>query len=411
MNAIPYDADAEANVIGACLNPADRVLRERALAQLSVKSFHDVKHQAVWSAIAALMGTGRPVDCTTVADELAAQQHLAHVGGKGYVISLHGLSSSISAFGHIEIVARHATRRQLIDLAFKLDRSARDLSIDPAVIVGALEAETDEVTLPVDDVAKPWELDEYLAIEDPPEDFVIPKMLALGDRLIITSGEGIGKSELQLQMAVCVACGIHPFFGYQIRRSRSLIVDLENSGRQLRPRLRRFRAIAADRYQGGLRIVERSEGLNLRDPRDFRWLDAQIEAANPDLVVIGPLYKMFRAKGSEQKHDETAAEEAAYAIDRLRVRHNIAVSIEAHSPKGDKGDRDDYRPIGASLWLRWPEFGLSMVPDRTHEPGTPIGVDLKHWRGARDRDRRWPRRLIQGGSQRWPWLAADEEQP
>lgn len=402
--AIPHDLEAEAAAIGAVLTP-DRAIREYALANLTLRSFYNVNHQAVWVAIAFLAGGGKPIDLTTLAAEMARQKTLEKVGGKGFLLGLFAQGSSLAWRSHIDLVADRSVRRQLIAVGDDVIAQAVDLSADPAAVVGSLERVAESITLPAEDIAGPLDLDDYLAIEDPDEEFVIPRMLALGDRLMITSDEGIGKSELQLQMAVCVTCGVHPFFGYQIRRSRALIVDLENSGRQLRPRLRRFREIAADRYQGGLRIVERSEGLNLRDPRDFRWLDAQIEAARPELVAIGPLYKMFRARGSEQKHDETAAEEAAYAIDRLRVRHNCAFSIEAHSPKGDKGDRDNYRPIGASLWLRWPEFGIGLKPVTGDGPQR---VDVKHWRGARDRERRWPIGLIEGGKSRWPWLAVDD---
>ena len=203
-----------------------------------------------------------------------------------------------------------------------------------------------------------------------------------------------------------LACGLHPYSGYRIRKSRTLLVDLENRPKQLRHRLRKFRELAGEDYQGGFAIETRSEGLNLRDPRDFRWLDEKIESHRPELLVIGPLYKMFRAKGSESKADETAAEEAAYAVDRLIARHDIAVSIEAHSPHGHQGDREHFRPIGASLWLRWPEFGIALVP----VPGEgPITVKLRHWRGARDRDRQWPSELRQGAVGQWPWIAVTEE--
>lgn len=404
---IPHDLDAEAAVIGAVLTP-DRMVREYALAQLTVRSFYDVKHQAVWVAITFLVGTGKPVDVTTLAAEMARQKTLERCGGKGFLLKLFAEGSSLSWRAHVDLVADRAVRRQLMALGEDTRTKAEDLAEEPAAIVAGLERAAESVTLPIESITAPLDLDDYLAIEDPPEDFIIPKMLARGDRLILTSAEGTGKSELQLQMAVCVASGVHPFFGYQIPKSRALVIDLENAGRQLRPRLRKFRAVAGDRYQGGFRIVERTQGLNLRDPRDFRWLDQQLELVHPDLVTIGPLYKMFRAKGNESKADETAAEEAAYAIDRLRARHGCAFTIEAHSPHGHQGDREHYRPIGASLWLRWPEFGIALAP--TGDKIGPMRVDVKHWRGARDRDRRWPKGLIEGGDGRWPWLATDDRE-
>jgi hypothetical protein len=45
---------------------------------------------------------------------------------------------------------------------------------------------------------------------------------------------------------------------------------------------------------------------------------------------------------------------------------------------------------GASLWSRWPEFGLHISKQGR----------LLHWRGARD-ERAWPAVLNRGGA--WPW--------
>lgn len=401
---IPFDLDAERAAIGGCL--IDRSARDYATSgALAISSFHDVKHQAVWTAMLLLNGNGKPVDVTSLAAEMERQKTLAQVGGRGYLLALHSEGSSLGVRAHIELVADRAARRQLMDLGERISNRAADLSNEPAEIVASLEREGEKVALPLETVLAPMELDEFLGIDDPPDDFVIRKCLARGDRIIWTSQEGAGKSELQMQMAVCVASGVHPFFGYAQRQARVLIVDLENPAKPLRTRLRRLRAIAGDRYRGGLAIEPRREGLNLRDPRDFRWLDEKIERHRPELLVIGPLYKMFRARGNESKADETAAEEAAYAIDRLIVRHDIAVSIEAHSPHGHQGDRENYRPIGASLWLRWPEFGIAMKPV---QGDGPMIVDLKHWRGARDRDRQWPRALGTGHSSTWPWVAMEE---
>jgi hypothetical protein len=51
------------------------------------------------------------------------------------------------------------------------------------------------------------------------------------------------------------------------------------------------------------------------------------------------------------------------------------------------------RPYGASLWSRWPEFGIYLSPKGT----------LTHWRGQRD-ERAWPEALER--SDPWPWAVA-----
>jgi hypothetical protein len=66
------------------------------------------------------------------------------------------------------------------------------------------------------------------------------------------------------------------------------------------------------------------------------------------------------------------------------------VILEGHSPYAAGGGRRPERPYGASLWSRWPEFGLYLSPEG----------HLRHWRGARD-ERDWPAALERGGT--WPW--------
>ena len=77
--------------------------------------------------------------------------------------------------------------------------------------------------------------------------------------------------------------------------------------------------------------------------------------------------------------------------------YDLATLIEAHQPHGTNGGHRPDRPYGASLWLRWPEFGLALTS----------GGFIHHWRGPRD-ERKWPGALRRGGH--WPWLPANAAQ-
>jgi hypothetical protein len=70
--------------------------------------------------------------------------------------------------------------------------------------------------------------------------------------------------------------------------------------------------------------------------------------------------------------------------------------MEAHSPLGVNGGKRPERPYGASLWLRWPEFGLYLSPEGY----------LRHWRGDRD-ERQWPAAMKRGGE--WPFTSVTKE--
>lgn len=143
---------------------------------------------------------------------------------------------------------------------------------------------------------------------------------------------------------------------------------------------------------GRMFIVPRPEGMDLADANDRAWLAAIALRVQPQLLIIGPIYKMSNGDPTE----ETTAKPIIRALDELRERHDMAVLIEAHVPSEYAGKSRLERPYGASIWRRWPEFGIFL------DPTGP----LRHWRGARD-ERAWPGALVRGvGRDPWPWMKA-----
>lgn len=224
-------------------------------------------------------------------------------------------------------------------------------------------------------------------------------------------------SVLCSQLAACMAGGIHPFTGAVLgsgnRGVRVLVVDAENSAVQSR---RRYRSIIAKvdrlRAAGGVEKVDwktqalidiRPEGLDLLTGRDVGSLEHAIAVSAPDLVVLGPLYKLFNADPS----DEKSVREVAWVLDGLRARHRFALLLEAHAGKGeDNSGARRMAPIGSSLWMRWPEFGYGIRRSRTAKSEVrPELVDVISWRGTRE-ERQWPGHLRHGVN--LPWVPVNE---
>lgn len=252
---------------------------------------------------------------------------------------------------------------------------------------GQLPPEPQPEPQPTDELNPDPELDAFLREPEPDYEWVIPNVLERGDRVILTGAEGAGKSTLLRQIAVQAASGIHPFTLAPIDPVNVLLVDLENSRRQTKRQLRPLRIAAGGDYPSAyLNIIVRGAGLNLTDPTDMVWLDERVRANDPDILIIGPIYKMH----SGDPVEEAPARTVIAALDLLREHYGIAMLIEAHSPHANGGGARPTRPYGASIWMRWPEFGLHIT-----ETG-----QLKHWRGDRD-ERTWPASLQRGGE--WPW--------
>ena len=138
------------------------------------------------------------------------------------------------------------------------------------------------------------------------------------------------------------------------------------------------------------------DGINVLKPADRALLETRIEATEPELLVLGPLYKAFIDPGN--KTAEATAIEVAMYLDQLRTRYGCALWLEHHAPLGNGLSGRDLRPMGSAVWMRWPEFGYALAPDPT-AVGDPT-YEVKQWRGPRDL-RQWPRLLKRG--ERFPF--------
>jgi hypothetical protein len=389
----PYNLEAEESLLGAMLLSRDAIVAASEMG-VSADDFYKPAHAHVFDAITSLYSAGEPADPVTVGEELRRANLLAEVGGPGLLVSLQVRTpATSSAARYARIVSEHALLRRLIAEGGEIVELGYSVPEDPA---GAVERARERLAglaaRGTSAGAPDPDLDAFLAEPDPEHDWLVPGLLERHDRTMLTGPEGGGKSTLLRQIAVQLASGVHPFTLDEITPLRVLLVDLENGRNHVRRELRKLRAGAGRRYAGGLVPLVRSEGLDLLQDDDVRWLTEAVVANRPDLLVIGPLYKMASGKPT----DEEPARAVAAALDRLRIQYGFALMAEAHTPHATNGGSRPTRPFGASLWLRWPEFGLHLS-----ETG-----QLTHWRGARD-ERSWPAALRRGGE--WLWTVESDQ--
>lgn len=239
----------------------------------------------------------------------------------------------------------------------------------------------------------PVEFNEFLAEPEPDYAWLIPGLLEKGDRTIITGGEGKGKSTLMRQIAIQVASGVHPFTHEIVEPKRVLFVDLENPSRILRRKMREMAEEHPVPY-GNLHVYRKPEGLDLVHPLIRQSFAKLLSDFWPELLIIGPMYKM--AEGLDK---EDTSKHLSAALDEWRVQYEFALLMESHQPHQVITQNDKFRPerpFGSSLWLRWPEFGICLED----------GGTLRHWRGARD-ERDWPDKLVWGDE--WPWIVDERK--
>lgn len=270
------------------------------------------------------------------------------------------------------------------------------------------------VTKDADEVAVPDlapDLYEFLAQQFPAEDWVIPGLLERSDRLIWTGREGLGKSVVTRQLAVAAAAGIHPFDDRLFAPQKVLFIDCENPVRKSQRRFRELEAIARFKRrpvpEGGFRIIHRPRAIDLSREEEMLWLIERVTAHKPDLLVIGPLYKLHALDINE----ELAARAIVTVLDQAREQADCAVIVEGHAPHGEEGRNRTLRPVGSSLFMRWPEFGYGIkeAPGSGERKASRKLVSVIPWRGPRE-ERDWPKRLAWGREGLdWPWVPSESD--
>lgn len=402
---IPASITAEQAVLGSVLHRPDLAAAVFEVARPEM--FWEPRHLTLAAVLAAMHDAGLPVDPQTVLARLTASGDVRRVEAHYLITLMQRAWNPDNAAGYATEVRECYRRRMIVEAGTRMVQAAGNPETETESLIvdlaGVLDTAQDLAA--AREPVRPRTLDDLLAGSDE-QDWLVDGLVARRERIILTGFEGLGKSELAAQLAVATAAGLHAFTGQPITPCRVLVVDLENGDYQMRRRYRRIgdvaTAIGGAWDHGRLMVEIREEGLDLRHGDDVAWLDRLLAGGRPDLLCMGPLYKMHR----DRMEDEQAARMLVHTLDTLRVRHNCALLIEAHSGHAEElGGRRKVRPRGSSLFLGWPNVGIGLRPhqdavDMEH----PNLVEVKHWRGAREA-RDWPKVLCRGGDgyYGWPW--------
>lgn len=420
MGSELLDPGAEGTLLAAVM---DQPHLMKLFADLPPDLFGTPINRSIRDTIVGLYEDEQPFDHSSVVRRL--ERHTSSraqaQGAQSRVFGMMGKGQNIHASPHIDrlvaLMRARATNNAAQRLAFRVTESVR--MDEPGVLdEGLIEAIAHLQDLESDaglpgDQEPPLSLDALLAELDT-FDWLIPGLLERMDRLILTGYEGTGKSYLLAQIALTICAGLHPFLGRAVAgHRRVLVVDSENSKRQTRRRYRKIKKMVEDMcrkedqeipdWSQLFRFVIRPEGIELNDPLQMRRIEGAIIAQQPDLVIIGPLYRLHKLN----TQDEDAAKELVRLLDYLRVKHNFTLLSEAHVNHGGGYGKDrGLRPTGSSVFMRWPEFGLGLKPaSGTEDQEHPNKVDLVAWRGGRE-ERFWPATLHHNFRD-LPWMADD----
>lgn len=387
---------------------------------LPAEAFSQMRHRVLADLIREMIVRQTPVDPNTVLAAVMDQGLVSRIPGTE-VHSIFSHPSSVAAvpeyvrwlgelYGRRRMAEGFQREVQALDAQWE-NQSDVDLSASVARVRLMLE-EVSALAVPNGGEAPPTLADLLASTED--YDWIVPGLLERMDRLVMTGDEGFGKSEFIAQVVCCVAASIHPFLGEPIldgnQEHRVTIMDCENSQAQSRRRFRRMVSLVeSTRDAMGLPPIQWDKrlfidfapgGMDLLKGGDSARLERFVASTAPDILVIGPLYKLHRA----DMNNEEAARELVGQLDSLRERYRCAIITEAHAGNGKDGDGNRMmRPRGSSLFLGWPEFGMGLRRNRDDSDK----ADVVAWRGHRD-ERDWPTDLFKAREGLLPWRPGHE---
>lgn len=401
---VPSDLDAEASLLGAILLRPSLMLD--LIGTLDAGDFMKPLHGNLYAAMCDMHEGGVAIDHVTVKGYMGAgcsHEDLAE---------LIAITPSVSSWKRYSERIIETSRRRLMihHYAELINRTYQHGSNIEDIIGESDPASVNRLVAPRNvDVSGLFTITEFIdsavrEVDNKP--FLIPHIIKARWRAMIVAGEGVGKATLMRFLALHAAAGRDPWDPQaRIDPVRCTYVDVENSASSM---LHQFRI--ANRYPGSdvpreaaehLNIWHREGGMNLRDRRTRAEFEAVLQRTRPEVVFAGPLYKLFRRKPRED-HEE-AALEFTEIIDDLRVRYNFAIVLEAHAPKASGGGYREMSPAGSSVFLRWPEFGISLdVVGGATMDATEYEIEVSRFR--RDREvADWPQKLFRGKSAHYAW--------
>ena len=358
--------------------------------------FQDPRLGMVWDGIGTYLAQGRMVAVSTAPDYFSEWGVLGIGAAEPWTWDNAAQGIYLYATDYARSVARASSARFAREVLGQGSAALTDPGNDPEQVISDVVTRVQQRGAGANEMES-VNLGEILAAEET-FDWVIPNLMERKDRLILTGHEGLGKSTMARQLLLLPAAGLHPFTFEKIEPVRSLVIDAENTKQQWKRNASWM--VHQARLQGVCDPVPNVEmaisgRVNILDPRTQGQIHRLIDKCKPDVVFLGPLYRIAVKLNS----DEDVAPVIA-ALDSIRDR-GVALIIEAHAGHAsDSSGSRSVRPRGSSSLMGWPEFGFGI------RAGENVGVyDFVPWRGQREA-RDWPEQMRRGDRDRaeFPWV-------
>lgn len=375
----PHDDDAEAGAL-ACVLSAENGDAGPMLAELSLDSFYDARHRAIFCALSKLHREAKQLDVVALSQAFRDNGGVATAGGLEYLTALPDKTPSTANFpAFLDAIEGFRLRRVAIHDSVEVQRLAFDTSIPAAALADAARRmlESNAANGPggnnnwaglVEDGA------EAVGEELPPLVEVIEGIICDRSKLVIVSSAKCYKTWLTIYLGLCVSHGI-PFLGRSTNRRRILYVNLE---------------LKRETFDRRLQASASALGITV-DPGWFHHLPLRgcmagitvgelisrivgiAKQRQTGLVVLDPVAKCNVEGEENSSRDQTLF---FNQIDRLTTEADCTVVLNDHTTKGNQSEKDPLDTIRGSS-AKGGDLDAAMVL-RKHEVDGCYRVDMVH---------------------------------
>ena len=226
--------DAEQTLLGAVIGHQDAY--RFAAEVVGPDDFSHPDLGAVFVLVKELIDQGVKVDLVSVGTEIAKRK-LRAVSAADIAQWFHTDGNTGSVKYYARIMRDDALRRSASGMLSQAAIDLSDESHSPGAVLSSLSTRLSDLRMgKAEKSLDAKRLGEVMNVDDTVNeyDWVIPNILERRDRVVITAGEGAGKSTFIRQMSIASASGVNPITFQPMTPVRCLVVDAENSERQWR---------------------------------------------------------------------------------------------------------------------------------------------------------------------------------
>lgn len=204
-----------------------------------------------------------------------------------------------------------------------------------------------------------YPMGQFAQLDLPQAPFWIQDWLPKMGKFLLYAPRKSGKSYLSYQMARCIGEGL-PFLGMPTQQGRVLLLQFELGTAVLQQRI-----VKDTKKQYPNVFVGTSFSLKIDDSESKKLLWKAIEAVQPDVLILDPLYKIMSGDENETKDMKAIVE----VLDQTISMFKCSIVIFHHAGKDiSRGAR------GSSVIEDWVDTALEMK--KTSKQGEPLRVKL-----------------------------------